>query len=73
MENQTALDMINDKIKKNKAENKQTNIEMEIERGLSNDSDKYNQAQVDKKEIETIMLWKTSKLSLASIGYKAGI
>ena len=30
MENQTALDMINDKIKKNKAENKQTNIEMEI-------------------------------------------
>ena len=46
---------------------------METEGGLSNYSDKDHQVQVDKLEIQIIMVWKTSKLSLAPIGYKTGI
>ena len=51
MENQTVLDMIIYKTKKNRGKNKQTNIEMEIDGGLCNDSDKDHQVQVDKLEI----------------------
>ena len=43
MENHTRLDVINHKTKKNKGENKQTNIKLEIEGGLGNYSDKDHQ------------------------------
>ena len=46
---------------------------METEGGLSNYSDKYHQVQEDKLEIQIIMVWKTSKLFLAPIGYETGI
>ena len=73
MENQIALDLIDHEINEYCSKNKEAGFEWKFEWKIDYDPEKHKQVPMTEQEIEIIMLWITSKLSLTSIGYKTRV
>ena len=73
VENQIALDLIDHEIIEYCSKNKAVDFEWKLEWNIDYDPEKHQQVPMTEQEIEIIMLWRTSKLSLTSIGYKTGV
>ena len=73
MENQIVLYLIDHKINEYCSKNKVAGFEWKLDWNIDYDFEKHQQVSMTEQEIEIIILWRASKLSLSSIEYKTGV